>query len=170
MMTFTSKKGTKKREPSSRTVGRPKDKATTSGRPPLMQSQKIRKQRACNVSKVKKESRANCDILELQNIECKTNCNAGNKCVNRKIANNQGKKLAVFDTKYHVGKGLFADEEIKKGDFIIEYTGKNSTLKKCNLWKKHLLHAFTQARFILMQRMKILLPSISIIRAILTVC
>ena len=82
----------------------------------------------CNERKVKEEGRENCDVLEMQNIECECelNCPAGNNWVNRKIANNQGKRLAVFDTEYHVGKGLFADEAIKKGDFIIEYKGKIS--------------------------------------------
>ena len=57
------------------------------------------------------------------NIECtdKT-CKLGHKCQNRKMQRRQWKKVKPAKTP-HCGYGLHADEDVKEGDFIIEYIG-----------------------------------------------
>jgi hypothetical protein len=55
--------------------------------------------------------------------ECFENlCNAGSKCQNQRFQKQQYCKVKVIETKL-IGKGLLADQDIKKGTFIIEYTG-----------------------------------------------
>lgn len=49
-------------------------------------------------------------------------CNAGSKCQNQRFQNKSYSNVSVIETKM-MGKGLRADEDIKKGTFIIEYSG-----------------------------------------------
>jgi hypothetical protein len=55
-------------------------------------------------------------------IECDEGCKGGDKCKNRNIQNGGYKKVKVGDTNGK-GEGLFADEDIKKGKYIIKYVG-----------------------------------------------
>ena len=63
-----------------------------------------------------------CEFNKRACIECDEGCRGGDKCKNRKIQNNGYKKVKVRDTNGK-GEGLFADEDIKKGEYIIEYVG-----------------------------------------------
>ena len=63
-----------------------------------------------------------CEFNKRACIECDEGCRGGDKCKNRKIQNNGYKKVKVGDTNGK-GEGLFADEDIKKGEYIIEYVG-----------------------------------------------
>ena len=56
----------------------------------------------------------------LTEIECSSSCGEG--CQNRRITEKKGLKTELFMTKYK-GRGIKASEPIKKGDFIMEYTG-----------------------------------------------
>jgi len=55
--------------------------------------------------------------------ECRSNCEAGDFCANKRIQRKQWKKLEVFQTDKK-GKGLRVLEDVKKGDLITEYVGK----------------------------------------------
>jgi SET domain-containing protein len=56
-------------------------------------------------------------------VECtKNNCNVGEGCSNRVIQQKKEKKIIIKETPGK-GKGAFANERIKKGDFIIEFVG-----------------------------------------------
>lgn len=55
--------------------------------------------------------------------ECRSNCEAGNLCCNKRITHKEWKQVQVFDAGVK-GKGLRALEPIKKGDFIAEYVGR----------------------------------------------
>ena len=55
--------------------------------------------------------------------ECRKNCDAGLHCGNRRIQQQQFKKLQVFEAGLK-GKGLQVMEPVKKGDIITEYTGR----------------------------------------------
>jgi len=61
-------------------------------------------------------------ILFACQIECRSNCPAGELCGNRRIARKQWKKVEVINAGVK-GLGLRTLEDLKKGDFIIEYTG-----------------------------------------------
>ncbi len=55
-------------------------------------------------------------------IECDDNCQGGGGCYNKRIQRCKVKKVR----KKRVGKGygLFADEDIQKGEYVIKYIGK----------------------------------------------
>jgi len=55
--------------------------------------------------------------------ECRSNCEAGEFCGNKRIQRKQWKKMEVFQTEKK-GKGLRVMEDVKKGDLITEYVGK----------------------------------------------
>jgi serine/threonine protein kinase len=55
--------------------------------------------------------------------ECRSNCEAGDFCGNKRIQRKQWKKLEVFQTGKK-GKGLRVLEDVKKGDLVTEYVGK----------------------------------------------
>lgn len=54
--------------------------------------------------------------------ECRSNCEAGDLCGNKRITKKQWKKVQVIDAGVK-GRGLVLMENAKCGDFIIEYTG-----------------------------------------------
>lgn len=54
--------------------------------------------------------------------ECRSNCEAGDLCGNKRIQRKEWKKLQVFDAGPK-GRGLRIMEPVKKGDFICEYVG-----------------------------------------------
>lgn len=54
--------------------------------------------------------------------ECRKNCEAGELCGNKRITKKQWKKVSVVDAGLK-GRGLVLNEDVKAGDFIIEYTG-----------------------------------------------
>ena len=56
-------------------------------------------------------------------VECDKNCNGGRECTNKRIQKNQWKMVEQREAE-NKGEGLFAIENIKKGNFIIEYVGK----------------------------------------------
>jgi hypothetical protein len=66
-----------------------------------------------------KDCNENLDTL----VECKKDCNGGMNCTNKRIQTCIWKKV---DRRVTQGRdnGLFAMEDLKKGDFIIEYVGK----------------------------------------------
>ena len=55
--------------------------------------------------------------------ECRSNCEAGEFCGNKRIQKKQWKKLDVFQTEKK-GKGLRVLEDVKQGDLVCEYVGK----------------------------------------------
>mmetsp|Transcript_1975 Transcript_1975/g.3592 ORF Transcript_1975/g.3592 Transcript_1975/m.3592 type:complete len:1815 (-) Transcript_1975:2526-7970(-) len=54
--------------------------------------------------------------------ECRSNCEAGDLCGNKRITKKQWKKVQVVDAGVK-GRGLVLMEDANCGDFIIEYTG-----------------------------------------------
>mmetsp|Transcript_29511 Transcript_29511/g.65009 ORF Transcript_29511/g.65009 Transcript_29511/m.65009 type:complete len:1964 (+) Transcript_29511:229-6120(+) len=54
--------------------------------------------------------------------ECRSNCEAGDLCGNKRIQRREWKELQVFDAGPK-GRGLRIMEPLKKGDFICEYVG-----------------------------------------------
>ncbi|KAM0935080.1 putative [histone H3]-lysine(4) N-trimethyltransferase chromatin remodeling SET family [Dioscorea sansibarensis] len=70
---------------------------------------------------------------------CSQSCNCGNLCANKPFQSRPVKKMKLVETE-KCGSGLVADEEIKQGDFVIEYVGEVIDDKTCEerLWKmKH---------------------------------
>lgn len=55
--------------------------------------------------------------------ECRSNCTAGEFCDNKRIQRKQWKQLEVFSAGKK-GKGLKVMEDVKKGDFVVEYVGR----------------------------------------------
>jgi hypothetical protein len=55
--------------------------------------------------------------------ECRSNCEAGDQCANKRIQKRQWKELEVFAAGKK-GKGLKVMEDCKKGDFLTEYVGR----------------------------------------------
>ena len=56
-------------------------------------------------------------------VECKEDCQGGMNCSNKRIQRGLWKKVESKVTQ-GCGNGLFTMEDLKKGDFIIEYVGK----------------------------------------------
>ncbi len=56
-------------------------------------------------------------------VECKKDCNGGMNCTNKKIQTGIWKKVERRVTQGR-DNGLFAMEDLKKGNFIIKYVGK----------------------------------------------
>ncbi|XP_020085419.1 histone-lysine N-methyltransferase ASHH3-like isoform X3 [Ananas comosus] len=70
---------------------------------------------------------------------CSRSCKCGSLCANKPFQNRPIKKVKLIETE-RCGLGLVADEDIKRGDFVIEYVGEVIDDKKCEerLWKmKH---------------------------------
>ncbi|CAL9191939.1 unnamed protein product [Musa hybrid cultivar] len=70
---------------------------------------------------------------------CSSSCKCGDKCLNKPFQHRDVKKMKVVKTE-KCGFGLVADEDIKQGDFVIEYVGEVLDDKTCEerLWKmKH---------------------------------
>ncbi|KAJ7562945.1 hypothetical protein O6H91_03G089700 [Diphasiastrum complanatum] len=66
---------------------------------------------------------------------CSASCGCGDTCVNLPFQKRPGRKLKVVKTE-HCGWGLKADEDIKRGDFLIEYVGEVIDDETCEkrLW------------------------------------
>ncbi|KAJ8774125.1 hypothetical protein K2173_009556 [Erythroxylum novogranatense] len=70
---------------------------------------------------------------------CSLGCKCGNLCVNKPFQNRPVKKMKLVQTE-KCGAGIVADEDIKKGEFVIEYVGEVIDDKTCEerLWNmKH---------------------------------
>lgn len=63
-----------------------------------------------------------CELNKSLWIECDENCNGGDECKNKNVVKSEYKKVRVGSTNGK-GEGLFAMEDIKKGEYIIEYVG-----------------------------------------------
>ncbi len=66
-----------------------------------------------------KDCNENLDML----VECKKDCNGGINCTNKRILTGIWKKVERWVTQGR-DNGLFAMEDLKKGNFIIKYVGK----------------------------------------------
>lgn len=55
-------------------------------------------------------------------IECGPSCKFNDKCINKRFQQKKYAKVTLGSTPSK-GKGIFADEDIKKDQFIIEYVG-----------------------------------------------
>ena len=56
-------------------------------------------------------------------VECEKDCKGGMNCPNKRIQTGLWKKVETKETQGS-GNGLFAMEDVKKGDYIIEYVGR----------------------------------------------
>jgi hypothetical protein len=63
-----------------------------------------------------------CSQNKAMHIECDDNCRGGAGCSNKRIQRCKVKK--VKKKRVEKGFGLFADEDIQKGEYVIEYIGK----------------------------------------------
>ncbi|KAI4304170.1 hypothetical protein MLD38_039720 [Melastoma candidum] len=71
---------------------------------------------------------------------CFSGCKCGDSCVNKPFQSRHIKKMKLVETE-KCGSGIVADEDIQRGEFIIEYVGEVIDDKTCEerLWKmKHL--------------------------------
>ncbi|XP_010508331.1 PREDICTED: histone-lysine N-methyltransferase ASHH3-like [Camelina sativa] len=70
---------------------------------------------------------------------CSSSCKCGSECNNKPFQQRHAKKMKLIQTE-KCGSGIVAEEEIKPGEFIIEYVGEVIDDKTCEerLWKmKH---------------------------------
>ncbi|PSS35776.1 Histone-lysine N-methyltransferase [Actinidia chinensis var. chinensis] len=70
---------------------------------------------------------------------CSSGCKCGSSCLNKPFQHRIPKKMKLVKTE-KCGSGILADEDIKKGEFVIEYVGEVIDDKTCEerLWKmKH---------------------------------
>ncbi|GAV67184.1 SET domain-containing protein [Cephalotus follicularis] len=70
---------------------------------------------------------------------CSSGCRCGNACLNKPFQNRPVKKMKLIQTE-KCGAGIVADEDIKQGEFVIEYVGEVIDDKTCEerLWNmKH---------------------------------
>ncbi|XP_078445264.1 histone-lysine N-methyltransferase ASHH3-like isoform X2 [Wolffia australiana] len=70
---------------------------------------------------------------------CSQNCKCGGKCLNKPFQHRRVKKMKLVQTE-KCGSGIIADEDIKQGEFIVEYVGEVIDDKTCEerLWRmKH---------------------------------
>ncbi|XP_019152077.1 PREDICTED: histone-lysine N-methyltransferase ASHH3-like isoform X1 [Ipomoea nil] len=71
---------------------------------------------------------------------CSSGCKCGGSCLNKPFHQRPAKKMKIVKTD-KCGSGIVADEDIKQGEFVIEYVGEVIDDKTCEerLWKmKHL--------------------------------
>nr|GMD71532.1 histone-lysine N-methyltransferase ASHH3-like [Ipomoea batatas] len=71
---------------------------------------------------------------------CSSGCKCGGSCLNKPFHQRAAKKMKIVKTE-KCGSGIVADEDIKQGEFVIEYVGEVIDDKTCEerLWKmKHL--------------------------------
>lgn len=66
---------------------------------------------------------------------CSLSCKCGNACLNKPFQNRVVKKMRIVKTE-KCGLGLVADENIKQGEFVVEYVGEVIDDKTCEerLW------------------------------------
>ncbi|CAI9106708.1 OLC1v1005925C1 [Oldenlandia corymbosa var. corymbosa] len=77
-----------------------------------------------------------CGMLQ---SSCSSNCQCGPLCLNKPFHERPVKKMKIVQTE-KCGSGIVADEDIKQGEFVIEYVGEVIDDKECEerLWKmKH---------------------------------
>ncbi|XP_041013792.1 histone-lysine N-methyltransferase ASHH3-like isoform X3 [Juglans microcarpa x Juglans regia] len=70
---------------------------------------------------------------------CSTGCKCGSSCLNKPFQSRPVKKMKLVKTE-KCGSGIVADEDIKQGEFVIEYVGEVIDDKTCEerLWNmKH---------------------------------
>ncbi|XP_052207652.1 histone-lysine N-methyltransferase ASHH3 isoform X2 [Diospyros lotus] len=70
---------------------------------------------------------------------CSSGCKCGGSCLNKAFQHRLPKKMKLVKTE-KCGSGIVADEDIKQGEFVIEYVGEVIDDKTCEerLWKmKH---------------------------------
>ncbi|XP_030528211.1 histone-lysine N-methyltransferase ASHH3-like isoform X2 [Rhodamnia argentea] len=70
---------------------------------------------------------------------CSSGCKCGSSCINKPFQNRPMKKMKLVQTE-KCGSGIVADEDIKQGEFVIEYVGEVIDDKTCEerLWSmKH---------------------------------
>ncbi|XAR64522.1 Histone-lysine N-methyltransferase [Bertholletia excelsa] len=70
---------------------------------------------------------------------CSSSCKCGSSCLNKPFHHRLPKKMKLVKTE-KCGSGIVADEDIKQGEFVIEYVGEVIDDKTCEerLWKmKH---------------------------------
>ncbi|KAK4280506.1 hypothetical protein QN277_012127 [Acacia crassicarpa] len=70
---------------------------------------------------------------------CSSGCKCGSSCLNKPFQHRPTKKMKLVQTE-KCGSGIVADEDIKQGDFVIEYVGEVIDDKTCEerLWNmKH---------------------------------
>ncbi|XXG88037.1 hypothetical protein AAC387_Pa12g0307 [Persea americana] len=67
---------------------------------------------------------------------CSLSCKCGNACLNKPFQNRAVKKMKLVKTE-KCGSGLVADDDIKQGEFVIEYVGEVIDDKTCEdrLWE-----------------------------------
>ncbi|KAL6320498.1 hypothetical protein AAG906_007577 [Vitis piasezkii] len=78
-----------------------------------------------------------CGMLQ---SSCSSGCKCGTSCLNKPFQSRPVKKMKMVETE-KCGSGIVADEDIKQGEFVIEYVGEVIDDKTCEdrLWKmKHL--------------------------------
>eukprot|EP00536_Pseudo-nitzschia_multiseries_P013693 jgi/Psemu1/298517/fgenesh1_pm.602_\ len=73
--------------------------------------------------------------------ECRSNCEAGEYCSNKRLQRKLWKKLEVFETEKK-GKGLRVMEDVKKGELVTEYVGKAVN----KLYLNHLFRRYATER------------------------
>jgi hypothetical protein len=66
-------------------------------------------------------------------VECEKGCQGGMNCPNKRIQTGLWKKVETKETQGS-GNGLFAMEDIKKGDYIIEYVGRIVNKEQDNVY------------------------------------
>ncbi|KAE9620973.1 hypothetical protein Lal_00019128 [Lupinus albus] len=77
-----------------------------------------------------------CGMLQ---SSCSSGCKCGSSCLNKSFQHRPVKKMKLIQTE-KCGSGIVADEDIKLGDFVIEYVGEVIDDKTCEerLWNmKH---------------------------------
>ncbi|KAL3519133.1 hypothetical protein ACH5RR_021722 [Cinchona calisaya] len=77
-----------------------------------------------------------CGMLQ---SSCSSGCKCGVSCLNKPFHQRPVKKMKIVQTE-KCGSGIIADEDIKQGEFVIEYVGEVIDDKTCEdrLWKmKH---------------------------------
>ncbi|XP_020250448.1 histone-lysine N-methyltransferase ASHH3-like isoform X2 [Asparagus officinalis] len=67
---------------------------------------------------------------------CSSSCKCGDLCANKPFQHRPAKKMKLVKTE-KCGLGLIAEEDIRRGDFVIEYVGEVIDDKTCEerLWK-----------------------------------
>ncbi|KAE9617237.1 hypothetical protein Lal_00034287 [Lupinus albus] len=73
-----------------------------------------------------------CGLLQ---SSCSSSCKCGSSCMNKAFQHRPVKKMKLVQTE-KCGFGIVADEDIKRGDFVIEYVGEVIDDKACEerLW------------------------------------
>ncbi|KAI4351918.1 hypothetical protein L6164_006218 [Bauhinia variegata] len=73
-----------------------------------------------------------CGMLQ---SSCSSSCKCGDSCLNKPFHNRPVKKMKLVQTE-KCGSGIVADEDIKQGEFVIEYVGEVIDDKTCEerLW------------------------------------